>query len=1010
MSYSDRGKPLASTTSPAFWGFLAAACFVIGFGGDYGFVQSLDYNAANLDPSCTQDCFPNFSYTKTGFFGLVVALIFMPAAWFLAGIFNIRAVKHADWVPAQRAMLFLVEAVCAFAIAGVALDKYVPFADLKKGYAYKYPSCKAMHTQNATTGEPVLGYYASTWWCIVNSVHCDPSADSLTCQQANQSGVPEQYNPFLITHALLVAGVSFGFGIWSLLLVFYSLVGTSLGPDAVHVEEREETAIEMASSSNPTASQKECEAARNQNLSGALPGLSHEMVSSGDLRGASGGAGGEDEAKEGDAGMSESLLGGAAGSGAGPSSASGPERSRRTRTNQLHRTAGSHKRIRELAGAGRDGASPSGDGCLDCALISAVFLLLFPFLMACSALLPNSFYRFTPPQIAHYIELSTWEAKYPGGQESPSGATSNPPGAKVLDGAGGYEYLVYPDVLAYYVFLYVVCVFALLVRLFPALARALHWRTPVPTLRWGWSRGAVSCPDEGVKLHWHATLSGGEMLLLGAFGALCVWWLDYWNRVHVYPFQGPGAYFSGKERFARTLGQFSNLLLALVFLPAARNSLWERVFGVPFERALRFHRLLGRMFLVVATLHQLCFWGAFNGGPMCSMTQECVREQGASPLCSPVVSLGCEQAYCSSQCFPKKKGSPDDCALRCAGCTKRGQSYGYETDCYVPACGALKSTLSVDTTNSAAVAAARAAGKSVVAQFVKVGGNKVPTACDFPRVMSQIIDRPYHPDNFTIPLMLILWIFAMAAALLTLDFVRRKHYEVFYFAHHSLFTTFVLGSLMHAHSLWYLLIGSLLLWVADRALRARNACVYMRVLRLAPHRSGVTELVLAKPRNAAALDYRMGQYAWINLPAISTLEWHPFSISSAPSDRLVTFHIKDMGADTFTGKLHALAQTMQSSARGGGDFGRTAGGSGTSDTDDRVATLPVSSSLSLSVSADGGYGRPFDPAQYAEVLLAGGGIGITPCHSVFRELHAQARRGGSSGATFCGAELHWVSQ
>ena len=39
------------------------------------------------------------------------------------------------------------------------------------------------------------------------------------------------------------------------------------------------------------------------------------------------------------------------------------------------------------------------------------------------------------------------------------------------------------------------------------------------------------------------------------------------------------------------------------------------------------------------------------------------------------------------------------------------------------------------------------------------------------------------------------------------------------------------------------------------------------------------------------------------VPAISLLEWHPFTISSSPDDRETTHHVKDMGPTTFTGRL-----------------------------------------------------------------------------------------------------------
>lgn len=39
------------------------------------------------------------------------------------------------------------------------------------------------------------------------------------------------------------------------------------------------------------------------------------------------------------------------------------------------------------------------------------------------------------------------------------------------------------------------------------------------------------------------------------------------------------------------------------------------------------------------------------------------------------------------------------------------------------------------------------------------------------------------------------------------------------------------------------------------------------------------------------------------VPAISALQWHPFTVSSCPEDPETSHHIKDMGPGTFTGKL-----------------------------------------------------------------------------------------------------------
>lgn len=72
-----------------------------------------------------------------------------------------------------------------------------------------------------------------------------------------------------------------------------------------------------------------------------------------------------------------------------------------------------------------------------------------------------------------------------------------------------------------------------------------------------------------------------------------------------------------------------------------------------------------------------------------------------------------------------------------------------------------------------------------------------------------------------------------------------------------------------------------------------------RVLDIKLHPGKVTELQLQVPRWAhkgwRGFTYRPGQYAFINVPAISPWEWHPFSLTSAPSDDFISFHIGAAG-------------------------------------------------------------------------------------------------------------------
>ena len=179
--------------------------------------------------------------------------------------------------------------------------------------------------------------------------------------------------------------------------------------------------------------------------------------------------------------------------------------------------------------------------------------------------------------------------------------------------------------------------------------------------------------------------------------------------------------------------------------------------------------------------------------------------------------------------------------------------------------------------------------------------------------------------------------------------------------------------LWHAASAWYYVGGGLALWFVDRCLRARNRARRWELTALDALGDDTTGLML-KPADGAPFEFQCGQYIFLNVPELGRWEWHPFTISSAPSDGVVTCHIKQAprGPATFTGQLHALALAR-----------RAPGG--------------------VAVGVDGPYGEWLDHARYSRLLLVAGGIGVTPIVSIFRELWLLARR----DACDC-AEVHLV--
>jgi len=210
----------------------------------------------------------------------------------------------------------------------------------------------------------------------------------------------------------------------------------------------------------------------------------------------------------------------------------------------------------------------------------------------------------------------------------------------------------------------------------------------------------------------------------------------------------------------------------------------------------------------------------------------------------------------------------------------------------------------------------------------------------------------------------------------------------------------------------------------------------------------VLHLRIKKPEGFGDGLLHAGQYCFINIPALSEFEWHPFSLTSAPDDDFLSFHISALGdwtkgAYELMPKLQALAlksadeeaakndieanqpQLYQVVLKEGVsyrtkpiqdefmlplvklDHGQivpvfeTCEGDGCLWINDGTGWLPTCSSdnskvliprTSLSSNAaavyvDGPFGAPTQGYKhYNTVVLVGAGIGVTPFASILRHL------------------------
>ena len=158
---------------------------------------------------------------------------------------------------------------------------------------------------------------------------------------------------------------------------------------------------------------------------------------------------------------------------------------------------------------------------------------------------------------------------------------------------------------------------------------------------------------------------------------------------------------------------------------------------------------------------------------------------------------------------------------------------------------------------------------------------------------------------------------------------------------------------------WKFAAFPLTLYIIEKAIRIRNAGHHaeLKCLEVKKLADKVTLLKFEKP---AGWNYLPGQYCFVHLNALSprVLEWHPFTISSAPHEPFLTLHVRSAG--DWTSALHELA-----------------------DADDGIQGATNAGTVLL----DGPYGSASEEVwDYEVAVLVGAGIGVTPFASILKDV------------------------
>ncbi|XP_005869953.1 PREDICTED: NADPH oxidase 1 isoform X3 [Myotis brandtii] len=226
----------------------------------------------------------------------------------------------------------------------------------------------------------------------------------------------------------------------------------------------------------------------------------------------------------------------------------------------------------------------------------------------------------------------------------------------------------------------------------------------------------------------------------------------------------------------------------------------------------------------------------------------------------------------------------------------------------------------------------------------------------------------------------------------SMEFIRRSYFEVFWYIHH-IFIIYFIGLGIHGISgivrgqteesikeshphrcaeffekwddhdfhckspqfegnsaeSWKWILAPGVLYIFERILRFYRSQQRVMITKVVMHPSKVLELQMIK----RGFSMEVGQYIFVNCPSISYLEWHPFTLTSAPEEDFFSIHI-----------------------RAAGDW-----------TENLIKAFEQQHSPIPRIEVDGPFGTASeDVFQYEVAMLIGAGIGVTPFASILKSI------------------------
>ncbi|CAH1766896.1 15001_t:CDS:2 [Entrophospora sp. SA101] len=181
---------------------------------------------------------------------------------------------------------------------------------------------------------------------------------------------------------------------------------------------------------------------------------------------------------------------------------------------------------------------------------------------------------------------------------------------------------------------------------------------------------------------------------------------------------------------------------------------------------------------------------------------------------------------------------------------------------------------------------------------------------------------------------------------------------------------------------WKYWIASGTIYIGERILREIRARQNTYISKVVMHPSRVVEIQIKK-KNIVT---KAGQYIFLCCPAISILEWHPFTLTSAPEEDYISVHIRTVGDFTkaLAKKLGCDFEEEERLRKKAGSENRA---KSTYDGIDISINSPELKKVLPRVMIDGPFGSASEDVFKFEVsILIGAGIGVTPFASILKSI------------------------